>query len=216
MKTPKLLLASLMLTSTLSAAPVKLSPAFPGVWESANRAVIKTAPNAVTVSGGYVVTKEQFSDAEFTFQAKALTVSGTDVPVQIWGGIRVKDWENRYVVGVRGGAEPELSFARYAADGRSKFLGWVPLDPAPKIGEILTVRLAASGNRFHVYLNDEKLPRINIEDQDALWTEGGVALGGGWLPVEFSPPTVSVLNGAKLAEFNAVGDKTLPLPGTEF
>jgi hypothetical protein len=207
------ILSSILGTIPLPAAPVKTPAAFPGSWESANRAVVKSTPTSLTVSGGYVATKEQFGDCEFVFQAKALTVSGTDAPVQIWGGVRVKDVENRYVVGVRGGAEPELSFARYAADGRSKFLGWVELDPAPRIGETFTVRVAAGGNRFHVYLNDEKLPRINIEDKDALWTEGGVALGGGWLPVEFSSPAVSAL---KLAEFNAVGDKVWSPPSADF
>jgi hypothetical protein len=195
--------------ATLSAAPVKYPVSFPGTWTTVGRATVQASPNSVVIANGFAMSKETWKDCVFTFQGKAAKGDGQ---VQIWGGIRVKDNENRYVVGLRGGAETELSFARYAADGQSKFLGWVPLDFKPEVDKYYTIRVAVSGKRFQVYLNDEKLPRINIEDSDALWDEGGVALGGGWLPTEFTQPVVEPLTGAKLTEFQSVGDKVWTAP----
>lgn len=128
-------------------------------------------------------------------------------PVQIWGGLRVKDRENRYVIGVRGGVEPEISLARYAANGKSLFLGWAPLDPVPNASEWITVKVVAIGNRFLIFYNNEELPRLNIEDKNAPWQVGGVALGGGWLPVDFETPAIRPLNDDDRARIKAIGEK---------
>jgi len=128
-------------------------------------------------------------------------------PVQIWGAIRVKDRENRYVFGLRGGPESQISLARYASDGNSKFLGFAPLNFKPAPGEWYRFRVAVAGKRFQVFVNDDKLPRINVEDvKGALWNNGGIALGGGWLPAEFADVKIAPLTGDRLAAFKAIGD----------
>jgi hypothetical protein len=129
--------------------------------------------------------------------------------------IRLEDRASRYVFALRGGAEPEMSLARYAPDGQSKFLGFAPLDFMPEPGRWYTVRVMAAGNRFQVYLDGEKLPRINVEDKTALWTQGGVALGGGWLPTEFADLKVNSLAGDDLAGFQATGTNTWQPPAVD-
>ena len=66
----------------------------------------------------------------------------------------------------------------------------------------------AVDNRFQIYLGDETLPRINVEDADAPWQTGGVAIGGGWLPVEFSRVEVHPLTSAETERFRGVGAQT--------
>lgn len=144
-----------------------------------------------------------------SFRARAVK---ENEPVQIWGAIRVMDRENRYVFGLRGGVEPQLSFARYAADGKSRNLSFASLDFKPKIGEWYRIRVATVGRHFQIYLNDELLPRINITDDQFGWDNGGVALGGGWLPIEFADIKVSPLSGEDIAAFEAIGTKVLEPP----
>src|SRR5260370_21509312 len=86
--------------------------------------------------------------------------------VQIWGAIRVKDRDSRYVVGLRGGLSPEVSLARYAPEGNSNFYGFAPLDFKPTPGEWYKVRVAVPGDRFQVYLNDDTIPPLNLERQN--------------------------------------------------
>ncbi len=116
---------------------------------------------------------------------------------------------------MRGGLSPEISLARYAPEGNSNFYGFAPLDFKPAPGEWYTVRVAVAGNRFQVYLNDDALPRLNVEIKNNPWPDGGVALGGGWLPTEFSDFKVEPLTGDKRAAFQAVGDQTWAPPAVD-
>jgi len=192
------------------------APAFPtsfgAGWSTFGRAIWKPTADSIIIQNGTAISKESFGDCEFTFRAK---MPKDAAQVQLWGAIRVKDRDNRYVFGLRGGAEPELSLARYAPDNEAKFLGWAPLDFTPELDKWYTFRVAVSGKRFQVFLNDEKLPRINVEDTDALWTQGAVGLGGGWLPAEFASPKVTPLTGQKLSAFNAIGQQTWAPPAVD-
>jgi len=69
---------------------------------------------------------------------------------------------------------------------RGKISWLAPLDFKPVPGTWYRLRVVAFTNQFQIYLNDEKLPRINVVDGNASWTKGGVLLGGGWLPAEFA------------------------------
>jgi hypothetical protein len=188
---------------------VKLPASIPGMWRLFGRGEVKSGSDSVTISGGYVADLTPLTDCEVSFRARM----PADAPqVQIWGAIRIRDRLSRYVFALRGGASPEVYLARYAPDNGSKFLGFAPIDFTPKPGEWYTLRAMVQGKRFQVYVNDNKLPSLNIEDKDATWTEGGVALGGGWLPAEFSDVKAGPLAGDGLASFTAAGDDVWTKP----
>ena len=151
-------------------------------------------------------------DAEITFQARAPL--GSD-QVQIWGGFRYRDRESRYVFALRGGHDNDVYLARYAPDGGSRFLGFAPLDFKPVPGTWYRLRVVVLGNRFQIYLNDEKLPRLNVVDDDAPWTSGKFLLGGGWLPTEFTGLEIKPLTGQDAAAFLALGDAQWTPPATD-
>ncbi|MCU0783813.1 MAG: glycoside hydrolase family 2 [Verrucomicrobia bacterium] len=204
-----LLLALLMVGTIAKAGDLSLPKSFAGAWRSFGRAEVVTAAESVTIANGSVADLNPVGDCTLSFRARAVQANE---PVQIWGAVRVKDRENRYVFGLRGGIEPQLSFARYAADGRSRNLGFAPLDFKPEAGKWYRIRVATVGRHFQVYLNDETLPRINITDDQGGWDNGGVALGGGWLPTEFADFKVSPLAGEDLVAFAAVGKKVFGPP----
>lgn len=183
---------------------------FPGSWQTFGRVELATSATSATIANGFLADVSPKGDCQLSFRAR---MPKDTEQVQIWGAVRVKDRENRYVFGLRGGVEPEVTLARYAADGKSRFLGCAPLSFTPQPGQWYALRVAVSGQRFQVYLNDEKLPRINaVDNVDVLWKDGGIALGGGWLPAEFADVQVRPLTGEALAAFNAVGGNVLRTP----
>ena len=184
-------------------AEVKLPGDLPGQWEAVGRGKIAVTGSTATIEDGFLMSRDAGRDYEVSFSARA--PEGT-AEVQIWGGIRCPDRDNRYAFGLRGGKYDEMYLARYAPEGNAEFLGFAPLEFKPKAGVWYRVRAAVAGNRIQLYLGDEKLPRLNAVDKHPLWQRGGVVLGGGWLPAEFANLKVEPLTGEKLAAFNAVGD----------
>jgi len=194
----------------LAGAAPTLPQSFPGVWQSFGRVEVTVGEDSVTIANGFLADLRPMGDCELSFRARMPRPADQ---VQIWGAMRVRDRQNRYVFGLRGGSEPQISLARYAAEGNSKFLGFAPLNFKPVPEEWYRFRVAVSGNRFHVYVNDDALPRLNLEDaKNTLWNDGGVALGGGWLPAEFTDLKVEPLTGERLAAFKAVGDRVWEPP----
>jgi hypothetical protein len=194
-------------------APVQLPASLPGDWQTFGRAQVTISPGSVTIAEGLLADLTPRGDCVMTLRAQ---MPAEAPQVQIWAGIRVKDRKDRYAFALRGGAEPELTLARYATDDNSKFLGFATLlDTPPKPGHWYTLRVAVLGKRFLVFLNDEKLPRINVEDKDAQWTDGGVALGGGWLPAQFAEMKVTPIGDDERAAFLALGDQVGPAPDVD-
>ncbi|MDE3067279.1 MAG: glycoside hydrolase family 2 [Verrucomicrobiota bacterium] len=151
-----------------------------------------------------LVSRKEWKDAIITFKARTPANAG---PVQLWGAFRCRDRHSRYVFALRGGDNNDVYLARQAPDGGAKFLGFAPLDFKPAPGVWYSVRLAILGNRFQIHLNDESLPRLNVVDSDALWDQGAVFLGGGWLPAEYAKLRIKSLTPEEKAAFRAVGDK---------
>lgn len=172
-------------------------------WNFVGRGSFKTRGDSLVISGGFAVNKQSQEDTEITFRARAPEDASQ---VQLWAGFRCKDRDSRYVFALRGGNDNDLYLARYAPDGKMKFLDFVPLDFKPASGIWYELRVLAIGNRFQIYLNDEKLPRINIVDTDAPWTGGRAVLGGGWLPAEFADFRVQLPTAEEKKAFQAVGD----------
>jgi beta-galactosidase len=178
-------------------------------WDLIGKGRIQPATNSILITGGYLVTKEQLDDAEISFRARA----PVDAPqVQIWAGLRQGDRDSRYVFALRGGSNNDIYFARYAPDGGAKFLGFAPLNFKPIPGEWFRLRIVAMGNHFMIFLNNEKLPRLNVEDSDASWNRGGAVLGGGWLPAEFTDFQMKPLAPEDKTAFLAIGDKHWAAP----
>jgi hypothetical protein len=180
-----------------------LPEGIPGFWKVIGRIQVQTTANSVLIAGGYVMNEQSLSNAEISFRARAPI--GVE-QVQIWGSFRCRDRDSRYVFALRGGNDNDVYLARYAPDGGAKFLGFAPLDFKPVPGIWYRLRVIFLGNRIQIYLNEEKLPRINVVDDDATWTGGGIALGGGWLPAEFSELQTRSLTDADQAAFLAMGN----------
>lgn len=201
-----------VLSLPLWGSEVKLPSSFSGTWQAFGRADVVAGSDSVTISNGYVADLKELGDCTISFRARMPKEANQ---VQIWGAIRVKDGNDRYVFGLRGGSEPQVSLARYTPDGNAKFLGFAPLDFTPKPGEWYTLRVVVEGDHFQVYTNDDKLPRINVEDKDAMWKDGGVGLGGGWLPTEFTDLKVAPLTESAKTAFDAVGDQIWAPPAVD-
>lgn len=173
-------------------------------WNPYGRLELHQKGDALILSNGLLSSLRIWKDIDFSFTAR--TPDGVE-EVQIWAGIRCRDRNSRYVFGLRGGNNDHLYFARYAPEGGIQFLGIAPLNFHPQPGEWHTIRALARGNRFQIYLDKERLPRINVEDQEPLWHEGGVSVGGGWLPAEFRDIHSQTLANTAAEAFDAIGDK---------
>lgn len=189
--------------------PLQSRAAVTGTWTLIGRGKLETNADSLVVQGGFAKGAQIWGDAELSFRARA--PAGTE-QVQIWAGFRCRDRESRYVFALRGGSDNDVYLARYAPNGEAKFLGFAPLDFKPQPGSWYRLQAVAIGKRIQIYLNDEPLPRINIVDSDALWSNGAVCLGGGWLPVEFSDLEVKPLTDEARKVVLAIGDECWAAP----
>ena len=196
-------LGSVMLQCSAAALPSIAGAQNDLEWSRFGRLNPQAGGGSLVVENGFLISKQTWQDVEFSFRARAPL--GTE-EVQIWAGLRCRDRDSRYVFGLRGGNNDHVYLARYAPEGGDRFLGIAPLNFHPEPGTWYTLRAAMRGNRIHIYVNDETIPRINVADPEALWTEGGVSLGGGWLPVEFDDVRAGSLSPAATASFTQLGD----------
>ncbi|HEY1791220.1 MAG TPA: glycoside hydrolase family 2 TIM barrel-domain containing protein [Verrucomicrobiae bacterium] len=184
-------------------------PDWPDNWFTVGRVQIEKTSDSVSMAGGYAVNQKVWGDAQMTFSARTPISAGE---VQIWAGFRYRDRDSRYVFALRGGNDNDIYLARYAPNGRAEFLGFAPLDFKPEPGVWYHLRIAFLGNRIQIFLNDERLPRLNVVDDQALWNRGSMFLGGGWLPAEFSDLQMEPLSDKDKAEFLAVGNRQWSAP----
>jgi hypothetical protein len=167
-------------------------------WRRFGRIKLQQQQDSIVLQDGFLASHHVWKNLNFSFTARA---PEKVEQVQIWAAIRLRDRDSRYIFGLRGGNNDDLYFARYAPEGGARFLGIAPLDFHPKPGQWYSLRAVTRENRFQIYLGEEKLPRIDIEDTEPLWEEGGIAIGGGWLPAEFrdvhsQPVTAEDSNGS--------------------
>jgi len=181
-------------------------------WQPCDRVEMKATGDSVIISSGYLVQDGELGDVDVTFRMRA----PKETPqVQAWAGFRVADQDHRYVVGLRGGNNNHVYLARYAPYTDAVFLGIAPLDFNPKPGEWYTLRVVAIGKRIQVYLNEETVPRINVEDVDAKWSSGGIAIGGGYLPTEYARPVAGPVSDDVRRLFAAAGKTILEPPAID-
>ncbi|NDV81738.1 glycoside hydrolase family 2 TIM barrel-domain containing protein [Bacteroides sp. 51] len=145
----------------------------------------------------------------YTMSFKARAPKGAD-QVQIWAGFRTHNRFDRYVVGIKGGLQDDLYLMRTGYMGTDEFMGIRPLGFHPVPGEWYKMKVEVCGSRIRVFLNDEKLPYIDLEDKNgSLAPSGEVALGGGWIETEFDDLTITplpedALKDVRVAEYHKV------------
>ncbi len=114
--------------------------------------------------------------------------------VQIWAGFRTHNRFDRYVVGIKGGLQDDLYLMRTGYMGTDEFMGVRPLGFHPVPGEWYKLKVEVCGKRIRIFVNDEKLPHIDLEDPNSnLAPTGEVALGGGWIDTEFDDLVITPL-----------------------
>ena len=179
------------------------------LWKSYGRIVLQHLQDSTIVQDGFIIGQQQYADCAFSFECRA---PHGESDVQIWGGIKCRDRDSRYVFALRGGNNDHLYLARYGADGAARFLGIAPLDFHPVPEKWYTLRAVTRGNRILIFLNQETIPRINVIDDEAPWSEGGVSLGGGWLPAEFRNVKASALSAAEASAVDILGSDVWAAP----
>ena len=131
------------------------------------------------------------SDYTFSFRARAPKDAEQ---VQIWSGFRAGNRFDRYVLGIKGGIQDDLFMIRLGYMGMDKLMGVRPLGFHPVPGEWYNVKVQVCGKRIRVFLNDNDLPHIDIEDPDSFLSPSGqVTLGGSWIDTEFDDLTIAPL-----------------------
>ena len=169
-----------------------------GQWKSAGDIKIAYADNGdIIIKDGLLFNDGKYGNAEYKFRLRAPEGASQ---VQAWASFRVKDIHNRYTVGIRGGNNNHLYMARYADDANARFLGFAPLEEAPKVGKWYDLRVVTVGKTIQVYLNNEDKPRLVMTDDTALWQDGGIGIGESFVETEFSQAQVRLLGDKEAQE----------------
>jgi len=159
----------------------------------------KTGRGLCEIKNGVLTTKDVYAsfgepnghDYAITFKAKA--VSGEE-QVQIWAGFRAHNRDDRYILGFRGGGQDNIYLSRMGFMGADEFLALRPLDFHPEVDKWYAFRIEVCFNRIRVFINDEKLPRIDVIDRNStLAPFGKVTLGGGWIKTEYDDLAITPL-----------------------
>lgn len=126
---------------------------------------------------------KSMKDYRVTFKARAPKDADQ---VQIWAGFRAHNRFDRYVIGLKGGLQDDIYLSRMGYMGADELLDFSGLDFHPEPGKWYEFKIEVCGNRIRVFLNNEKLPRIDVIDTNSnLAPSGAVTLGGGWVETEF-------------------------------
>ena len=88
--------------------------------------------------------------------------------------------------------------------GTDEFLGLRSLDFHPIPGQWYDIKIEVCGDRIRVFLNNEKLPRLDVIDKNSnLAPSGEVTLGGGWIETEFDDLVVTPMSDDQLKNVKA-------------
>ena len=179
-----------------------------------------------TVSGGVLRTRDAYAcfgdtgwtDYAFSFRAMApadAPSTSVVVPsgeVHICAGFRAGNRDDRYILGLKGGSFNALYLERMGFMGTDDYLALRPLEFPVKPGEWYRFRVEVAGDRFRIYLNDEKLPRIDVRDPNFnLCPHGQITLGGSYIETLFDDLDVEPLKAIR----GSAKEWTLPAPDKE-
>ncbi|HWB91627.1 MAG TPA: glycoside hydrolase family 2 TIM barrel-domain containing protein [Puia sp.] len=128
---------------------------------------------------------------EFTFRAMGMD-SGD---VHICAGFRAHNRDDRYIVGLKGGSFDALYLERMGYMGTDDYLALRPLGFRVRAGRWYHFRVQVAGDRMRVFLENEKLPRIDVRDPNAaLCPAGFLTLGGSYRETAFEGLAVSQID----------------------
>lgn len=151
-------------------------------WTKLGRGNVIWTEGSVSVKDCWLKSKETLTGAiEFSFSARA---AKNAEQVQIWAGWGMKDRDNRYALGLRGGNNNDLYLTHYETIGKDKMLAWEPLNFKPETDEWYSIRIVSAQGHIRIYLNDEQSPRIVVDDPNPI-NKGSIYLGGGWIETEY-------------------------------
>jgi beta-galactosidase len=168
-----------------------------GRWQMEGRGshVIRDGILALT-SVEAVAGNATWTDYELKFRARGPKSADQ---AQIWASVRRSARDSRYVIGLRGGDLQQAYAARYAPDGRQRFLKVQPLATPLLPGTWYEIRIQVVGSTLRVLLDDSEVLRVT-DDQEGGLPAGGIALGGGFLPTEYDDITVTRLDPATIPD----------------
>lgn len=146
----------------------------------------------------------------YSIQFKARAPKTAD-QVQIWAGFRAYNRNDRYVVGIRGGLQNTLYLSRMGYMGTDEFLGLRVLNFKPQPGTWYDIKIEVCQNRIRIFLNNEPLPYLDIEDKNTMLAPNGeVTLGGSWIETEFDDLSINSLEDDYLKN-TAVAENSKPI-----
>lgn len=129
----------------------------------------------------------------YSVSFRALTPQSEE-QVQIWCGFHANNRFDRYVLGIKGGLINNVMMMRMGYKGNDELMAVRKLGFEPHPGEWVKVRIDVVGNRIRVFLNDNKLPHIDVTDPRAGMAQtGGVTLGGAWIKTIFDDLAITPL-----------------------
>lgn len=171
-------------------------------WQFFERGTAKIENGVLRLEGKFAVAGDPaWKNYELKFKARC-PVSNQQINKssneQIWAGVRFLARDQRHAFAIRGGNHDDLWLARFGYLGTDEFLALRPLEFSPRLDEWQTVRIQVFDHDISVFLNEEKLPRIQIRDSTNWLPTGKIVLGGGWLPVEFDEVEVREILSQKI------------------
>ncbi len=167
-------------------------------YEKIGRGEASIVNSVLTTKDAYLCFGENsWANYEIKFRAR---VPETAEQVQICAGFRAANRDDRYFVMLKGGIQKELYLARLGYMGSDDFLALRQLDFQPVPGKWYDFKIEVAGNRIRVYLNNEKLPRIDVTDKlTALVPAGKITLGGSWITNEFANLSIKSISAHQLS-----------------
>lgn len=160
-------------------------------FSDAGKKLSKIGKGLLKVENGVLKSRDAYAtfgdanmtDYEVSFRART---PENEKQVQIWSGFRASNRNDRYILGLRGGIQNDLYLARLGYMGTDDHLALRHLDFPLIPGKWYDIKVQLVGNRIKVFLNNETLPWIDVQDPNTqLAPKGKVVLGGSWLNTEF-------------------------------
>lgn len=115
-------------------------------YEKTGRGLCKIEDSILKTKEAYASFGDQsWTNYEVTFSARTPIA---EKEVWIWAGFRASDRDDRYILGLRGGSENDLTLARLGYMGADEFLAIRHLDFKLQPGKWYDIKVQVSGNRF--------------------------------------------------------------------
>lgn len=194
----KILCLSLAVASSMGAIAAD-GKSYTNDFANVRERLVTVGRGSTCVKDGMLVSKDNYAlfgtqdmkNYSITFRA---CTPKSEEQVQIWCGFHANNRFDRYILGIKGGLINNVMMMRMGYKGNDELMAVRRLGFNPQLGEWIKVRIDVVGNRIRVYLNDNKLPHIDITDpRPGMAKTGGVTLGGAWIKTLYDDLTIKPL-----------------------